>query len=114
MTAHKLSTLPISSFTRFSPKPDDSLVRISKVYDGDTFTALCLLSGEAHKLQVRLRGIDCPELRGSGDPEKKAARAVRDVVRLWVLGKVCRIQPHECDKYGVAMSAKAHIARMCW
>lgn len=75
-------------------------MRVSSVYDGDTMTVLCVLSGDIYKVSLRLKGIDCPEMRGRGPAEKEAAAGVRDAVRACCLDKICKITPHGVDKYG--------------
>lgn len=85
---------------KWEPKPKGDIVRISGVYDGNTMTSLCVLSGEICKVSLRLRGIDCPEMRGRGPAEKEAATSVRDAVRACCLDKICTITPHGVDKYG--------------
>ena len=68
-------------------KPDFGPVEIVKIYDGDTITVE--LSSDypavfAHKLGVRVYGIDTPEMRGKTPCEKKKALEARDLVRAMV------------------------------
>jgi endonuclease YncB( thermonuclease family) len=63
-------------------------------------TGLCVLAGETCKISLRLKGIDCPEMRGRGPAEKEAATCVRDAVRACCLDKICAVTPHGVDKYG--------------
>src|SRR3990167_536839 len=49
---------------------------------------------------VRIFGIDCPELRTKDEKEKAAGYAVRDYVRELVLDKTVTIRAFERDKYG--------------
>ena len=96
----KLANVSPESCPKWEPRPEENLVRISSVYDGDTMVALCLLAGDICKVSLRLKGIDCPEMRGRGPAEKEAATCVRDAVRACCLDKICTITPYGVDKYG--------------
>ena len=53
--------------------------QIVSVYDGDTITVRARIwLGQAVETQVRLDGIDTPELRGKCEDEKKLAQKARD------------------------------------
>jgi len=63
--------------------PDVQNTKLSHCYDGDTCTFIivgcdCVLG---HKIVVRFRGIDTPEIKGRCPREKKAARMARDRLR---------------------------------
>jgi len=96
----RLEAADPKQFSKWQPKPEDNLGRVIRVYDGDTVTILCSLSGELYKYSVRLRGIDCPEMRGRGANEKKAATAVRDLVHALCFDLLCRVNVVCIDKYG--------------
>ena len=71
-----------------------------EVYDGDTITvALDLGFGHWFRTQLRLAGIDAPEVRGA---EKLQAEVSRDYLRRRLLGKWCIVHcgRHEFEKYG--------------
>ena len=78
--------------------------KVVKVYDGDTLTvgAPLHLDGARrfYKFSVRLRGIDCPELRSRNDTEKQVAAIARDELRSLVLDKVVHLGDVGLDKYG--------------
>ena len=82
------------------PVPDEGLVRITRVYDGDTYHGVCCVKGTLYRITMRLKGIDCPELRGRGAEEKRAGEAVRDVVAYFCQDVICLAAPHGTDKYG--------------
>ena len=85
---------------KWEARPEGGGARVVSVYDGDTLTVLCVVAGGIYKLSVRLRGVDCPELRGRGAAEKEAAERVRDVVRARCLDETCDVTSHGVDKYG--------------
>ena len=88
------------SHSAWKPEPEENIGRVCDVYDGDTLTLLCSISGSIYKLHTRITGVDCPEMRGRGDKEKEAAKAVRSVVSSLCMDKICDLEPHGTDKYG--------------
>jgi micrococcal nuclease len=74
--------------------------KIIKVYDGDTVHVIFPFGGTFFKKQMRLAGIDAPELRTKNLVEKKVAIDVRD----WLCNKICDkivwIKFDDWDKYG--------------
>jgi len=96
----KLRAADPAAYGRWEPRPEGGLGRVVNVYDGDTLTVLCSLAGELWKCNVRVKGVDCPEMRGRGADEKAAATAVRDLVRHRCDGEVCGLKTHGTDKYG--------------
>lgn len=90
-----------TKFPRYVPRCN--LGRVCKVYDGDTFTILAYNAPDRHNIyrfSVRIRGIDCPEIRGKCEEEKKWARCARDWVRDCMQGKVVVLKNIDLDKYG--------------
>ncbi len=80
--------------------------KVIKVYDGDTLTVAgrVVLDGRPstsiYKFQVRLRGIDTPELKTKNAKEKELATRARDALSSYVLHTVVTLQNIEYDKYG--------------
>ena len=66
----------------------------------ETFSSKILPKSRNAKISMRIIGVDCPEIKGREDYEKKAAIAIRDYFRLRLLGKIVKIEGTECDKYG--------------
>ena len=85
---------------RFYPAPDGNISKVIDVYDGDTVTLLCFIGNRLFRCAARLNGIDCPELRGRGEKEKKAAIGGRDYVRSRILNTTMRTVASGRDKYG--------------
>ena len=54
-------------------------VRLSSVYDGDTFKVYlaCRYPVFCKSIPVRVRGVDCPEVRGGTKETKAAAKAAK-------------------------------------
>lgn len=86
--------------------PNLSTVKVVKVYDGDTVTVAGQIRAMDgfYKFSVRLRGIDCPEIRpkkvGNWKDEKIAALEVRDCLAKKINGLLVELRNVEYDKYG--------------
>ena len=73
---------------------------VLSAYDGDTITVEATIwSGMTWRGNVRVRGVDTPEIRGQCDREKALALAARDFVREMVVGQVVTLAGVEYDKY---------------
>jgi len=76
---------------------------VIKVYDGDTITIATKLpfpNSPLYRFQVRLNGIDCPEIKGSSDEEKSLAREARDKLTELLLHKQVILANVGTEKYG--------------
>ena len=76
--------------------------KILSVYDGDTVTADVQLGFYviAHKVKLRLYGINTPEIRGGTAETKKAGITARDWLREKVLDKELTVKSFGKGKYG--------------
>lgn len=77
--------------------------KVVKVYDGDTITIATALPYEnspVYRFSVRLKNIDCPELRTSDPTEKECAQLARDFVSQLLLNKMVILKDVELEKYG--------------
>ena len=85
---------------------------VLKVYDGDTITIAAPLhingKQQLYRFRVRLRGIDCPELRGSDENEKAAARRARDILAARIRDQPVILQDVALDKYGRLLAEVYH------
>jgi micrococcal nuclease len=79
--------------------PDFKEAKCIKVYDGDTMTVGLHFLNKAHKFNLRLVGIDTPELRGA-KANVAAAQKARDYVREKCLNKIVQVKLLGKDKYG--------------
>lgn len=87
--------------------PDITYGKVIKVYDGDTITiATQLYNGslvpkkDMYKFNVRLNGIDTPEIKTSNVAEHALAIIARDALSTLIIGKVIRLENISYDKYG--------------
>lgn len=80
--------------------------KIVKVYDGDTVTIsarICITETQSTKLfrfNVRLRGIDSPEIRTKNDNERILGIKARDGLRSLIMNQIVILEHVDYDKYG--------------
>jgi micrococcal nuclease len=76
---------------------------VVKVYDGDTITIATKLpydNSPYYRFSVRLKGIDCPEIKTSNLYEKQCALIARDFLRELIMDKIVILKDVELEKYG--------------
>ena len=77
--------------------------RVIKCYDGDTITIAAYLpykGSELYKFSVRIRGIDCPEIKSKCDTEKESAIIAKKYVEDKILYNIVRLENVSLEKYG--------------
>ena len=85
----------------FMPPIDEGIV--IKVYDGDTITIASRLpykESPLYRFQIRLNGIDSPEIKGKTDEEKAAAQKSRQELESLILNKTVILKNKSQEKYG--------------
>jgi endonuclease YncB( thermonuclease family) len=80
---------------------------VTRVYDGDTVTVVATLFRATYEFSVRVRGVDCPEMRTRDPDEKHVALLARDAVRALVLGRWVVLGDVAADKYGRLLATVA-------
>lgn len=78
---------------------------VIKVYDGDTITIATSFSSlitktPLYRFPVRLRGIDCPEIKGTTNDEKEIALIAKAELESLIYGKKVTLKNVATDKYG--------------
>jgi micrococcal nuclease len=76
---------------------------VIKVYDGDTITIAGRLpypESRLYRFQVRLLGIDSPEIKGKTEKEKEAAHRSQQALEGLVLNKTVLLREISTEKYG--------------
>jgi endonuclease YncB( thermonuclease family) len=75
---------------------------VIKVYDGDTFTIATSFprDKQIYRFSVRIRGIDCPELRTKNSNEKYVALLAKNFVTSQIYNKYVILRNIAYDKYG--------------
>lgn len=90
-----------SNTKRFTLAGVQTLGKVVNVYDGDTFTVAFDTLGLGFFLHnVRVLGIDAPEIKGKTPEEKAAAVAARDYLRGLIDGQIISLEITGEDKYG--------------
>lgn len=87
--------------TAFVPPIEKGFV--IKVYDGDTITIASKLPYKESKLyrfSVRLKGIDCPEIKGRDENEKECAQLAKQELTNLVMNKMVTLKNLQTEKYG--------------
>ena len=104
----------------FTPKSLDNVVysdtqiyvpnitqgKVVKVYDADTITVANYISvggvqsEELYRFQVRLTGIDSPEIKSKNPTTKALAKQARDVLSGMIFGKMVELKNVQLEKYG--------------
>ena len=75
--------------------------RVTNVHDGDTITIIYIYGKTPLKVNIRLQGLDAPELNSKNSLEKKAAENVRDWLKQELdKQKIWYWTPIKHDKYG--------------
>jgi endonuclease YncB( thermonuclease family) len=73
---------------------------ITKVYDGDTITASIHVLSSYYLFQVRIDGIDTPELKTGTEESKAKGKEAGEFVRNLILNKFVILRCKDFDKYG--------------
>ena len=77
--------------------------RVIKVYDGDTFTLAGYLpydTSPLYRFSVRLNGIDCAEINGKTEEEKKCAILARTELDKLIMNQMVELRNVKNEKYG--------------
>jgi len=91
---------------------------VTAVYDGDTCTLIHRFGGELYQVQVRLLGIDAPELKPLLSTPLRAevilrAKAARDVLAGLILNNIVEYETQGWDKYGGRVLGKIWLGGRC-
>lgn len=83
---------------------------VIKVYDGDTITVMFTPEpGKFIKKNIRVEGIDTPEIKRASALEMKAGKAVADKIRTLLLNNIYWLKITKYDKYGGRMVGTIYI-----
>jgi len=95
-----LNHVQINDLKHFVPKIKQC--KVIKVYDGDTITVAAFLKGdpECYNFQVRLNGMNSPEMKGSSENEKKHAIISRNALSDQILNQIITLDVKGNEKYG--------------
>lgn len=76
-------------------------VSVASVYDGDTFkiNLNCSFAVYCEKVPVRVRGVDCPEIKGKTSREKALAQEAKAFTKKFLSQKPITLTDCGRDKY---------------
>lgn len=76
-------------------------VSVASVYDGDTFkiNLNCSLAVYCEKVPVRVRGVDCPEIKGKTEKEKRLAQKAKAFTKSFLSNGPVTLTDCGRDKY---------------
>lgn len=76
-------------------------VSIASVYDGDTFkiNLNCSFAVYCEKVPVRVRGVDCPEIKGKTEKEKRLAQKAKAFTKAFLEDGPVTLTDCGRDKY---------------
>jgi len=86
--------------------PNITFGKVVKVYDADTITIANHLtiggtqSTEIYRFQVRLNGIDSPEIKSKNATTKELAKKARDALSNMIFWKIVELKNVKLEKYG--------------
>ncbi len=88
---------------------------VIKVYDGDTITVAAHLPFDKtlYRFSVRLNYIDCPEIKGKTEEEKRVAEKARDRIQELTLGKKVYLKNVQTEKYGRLLAEVYTVDGIC-
>lgn len=81
--------------------------RVVRVVDGDTLTVRARIwLGQVIETQVRLEGVDAPEIKGKCQSERRLARKARDLIISVTLGGQVILRDIQYGKYAGRVVAR--------
>jgi endonuclease YncB( thermonuclease family) len=88
--------------------------KVVKVYDGDTITVATKLfeNSQIYRFQVRLNGIDCPEMKTHNETEKQCAKLAKELITNTCLNQIVELRDVQLEKYGRVL-AKVYCGTVC-
>lgn len=96
----RLNDADISKIKRFSFSGLNTFARVIKVHDADTITIIFEYNGEIIKYNIRIDGIDAPELHSKKKEEMDLSKKGKSYVSKLILYSIVRVRFKDFDKYG--------------
>lgn len=96
----RLRDLRLEDVNPFDLNGYNTVCKVLKIYDGDTFTLGFHFASKFYKKSVRIDGIDTPELHSKVEKEAKLCRLGREFAKSLYLNKLVKVHMKANDKYG--------------
>lgn len=96
----ELNSLNINQIKKFTFENYETYIKIIKIIDGDTITAIFRFKDEFYKYNFRLNNIDTPELHSSNITIKELAINTKQYLFNLIINKTLKAKLLNFDKYG--------------
>lgn len=96
----ELNSLNINQVKKFSFENYETIIKVIKVIDGDTITAIFKFKDEFYKTNFRINGIDTAEVHSTNENEKKFALETKLYLSNLIINKNLNAKFLNFDKYG--------------
>lgn len=96
----ELNSLNINQVKKFSFENYETVIKIIKIIDGDTITAIFKFKDEFYKSNFRINGIDTAEIHSTNENEKKFALDTKLYLSNLIINKNLKAKFLNFDKYG--------------
>lgn len=90
----------IDDFDEFNLDGHSCICKVLRIHDADTMTIGFQLSNRFYKKNIRLDGVDAPELHSKNADESKLCRLGREYLKTRYQDTLIRVEMDEMDKYG--------------
>lgn len=92
---------PAEQTAQLPPEQALQNVSVASVYDGDTFkiNLNCSLAVYCEKVPVRVLGVDCPEIKGKTEKEKRLAKEAKAFTKEFLQNGPVSLSNCTWDKY---------------
>lgn len=96
----RLEKIDCSQVRKFSFEGIKTYAKVAKIYDPDTITIVFEYLGEPIKINIRLDGIDSPELKSKNLDESNACKKGIEKLKELIENKIIIVNLLKYDKYG--------------
>jgi endonuclease YncB( thermonuclease family) len=96
----ELKKLTLKNVETFSLNGLNTYCKVLRIHDPDTFTVALKIGNEYYKYNIRLNGIDAPELHSKIKKESLVCKIGTEYISSKILNEVIFIKCYSFDKYG--------------
>jgi endonuclease YncB( thermonuclease family) len=96
----ELENIDIKKVKKFDFNNFKTLAKCINVHDTDTITIIYKYNNEYYKSNIRLSGIDSPELKSSNIEESNWCKEGKAYLESIILNKIINVNMGKFDKYG--------------
>jgi micrococcal nuclease len=100
ISCNQLEKCTLKNTAKFTLAKQVFEAKVLHCYDGDTVTIAFPFKGEFFQKNLRIFGIDTPEIRTKNDNEKKLGLQARDYLTTLILNRIVTVHCNGEDKYG--------------